>query len=457
MTFMQSLRALGDRRYPVILLFGFCSGLPWVLHGSVLTLWLQQSGVSRTMIGYFAIIGLVYAFNWLLGPLIDQLRLPLLGKLFGRYRAWILACQGGIALLLLLMSLGDPATDLEYIALVALGVAALSAVQDIAIDAYRIMIIGKDEMGRKMPYAAAMSIGGWWAGYGFVGGSIALALGGETVGMAWPQVYSVLALGYVAIIALIMFVPWREPEGDMQAAPSTGQLSQLSSKGLDDYVDLLRRRVVKPFWDLFSRMGPQLVIAVLLFLFVFRMGESMLGRMSLVFYREWGLSTDEIALYQKFFGGVMTAVFSILAAMVNMRFGLIRGLFIAGVAMAAANLLFAMLALIQPNIGLFMLTLAVDNFFQAFANVAVVFFISSIASRVYSGTQYALMSSVSTFGRTVLAGYSGVVVDYLDAQPTVSLLGANGEWVAFFVLTTLMVIPGLCLLLWVRRLLPSAH
>ena len=128
--------------------------------------------------------------------------------------------------------------------------------------------------------------------------------------------------------------------------------------------------------------------------------------------------------------------------MVNTRFGVIRGLFIAGVAMAAANLLYALLAIVGPNINLFMLTLVIDNFFVAFSTVAFVSFVSYFTSRTYTGTQYALMVSISNLGRTTLAAGSGALVDFL-----------NGDWAFFFVLTTLMVIPGLCLLLWVGKLM----
>lgn len=168
----------------------------------------------------------------------------------------------------------------------------------------------------------------------------------------------------------------------------------------------------------------------------------MLGRMSLVFYVELGFTTDQISFYQKFFGGLLTAGFALLGAVINTRFGVVRGLFVAGVAMAAANLLFALLAVVGPNVSLFVGALVVDNFFQAFATVASISFISYFTSRTYTGTQYAMMSSISNFGRTTLAAGSGAIVDFL-----------NGDWAVFFILTTLMVIPGLCLLVWVGRLL----
>src|SRR5690606_32803308 len=155
-----------------------------------------------------------------------------------------------------------------------------------------------------------------------------------------------------------------------------------------------------------------------------------------------GFTTDQLALYQKFFGGLTTVVFALLGAVINAHYGVIRGMMIGGIAMASSNLLYAVMAQVGPEPWLFVLTLLVDNFTGAFATVAVMSFMSYFASRTYTGTQFALMTSISNFGRTTLAAGSGVVVDSL-----------GGNWSVFFVLTTLAVVPALLLLIWVARLL----
>jgi len=342
-----------------------------------------------------------------------------------------------IALLLFAMSFGDPRENLLYVTLIAVAIAAFGATLDIAVDAYRITIFSRDEMDAKMPYAAAMATSGWHAGYGFVGGALALALGGETIGLDWPMVYRYLILLYLIIFALVI----ASPEPVIEKADLIPQNNESSEKSI---VNWMAEYFVKPFREFFDRCGFRLAFAVLLFLLVFKLGEAMLGRMSLVFYVEVGFTTDQISFYQKFFGGLVTAAFAILAAVVNTRFGVIRGLFIAGVAMAAANLLYALMAVVGPNVNLFMVTLIIDNFFVAFSTVAFVSFVSYFTSRTYTGTQYALMVSISNLGRTTLAAGSGALVDFL-----------NGDWAFFFVLTSLMVIPGLCLLLWVGKLMKS--
>ena len=436
LSFVDSIRALRDRRFLTIMLFGFCSGFPFVLTGSVLTLWLQESGFSRSTIGFIGAISTVYAINWMWAPFVDRIKLPILYRLFGQRRSWILFCQMAIALLLLAISFGDPRENLLYVTLIAVAIATFSATLDIAVDAYRITIFSRDEMDAKMPYAAAMTTSGWWAGYGFVGGALALALGGETIGLDWPVVYRYLILIYVFIFALVIASP--EPvieEADL--IPEAKNAERSVSAWILKYF-------VGPFKEFFNRCGFRLALSVLLFLLVFKLGESMLGRMSLLFYVEVGFTTDQISFYSKFFGGLVTAAFAILAAMVNTRFGVMRGLFIAGVAMAAANLLYALIAIVGPNTNLFIFTLIIDNFFVAFSTVAFVSFISYFTSRTYTGTQYALMVSISNLGRTTLAAGSGALVDFL-----------NGDWAFFFVLTSLMVIPGLCLLVWVRSLMKA--
>ena len=435
--FADSIRALRDRRFLTILLFGFCSGFPYVLTGSVLTLWLQETGFSRSTIGFIGAVGTVYAINWMWAPFVDRIKLPILYRLFGQRRSWILMCQMAIAVLLFAISLGDPRENLLYVTVIAVAIAAFGATLDIAVDAYRITIFSREEMDAKMPYAAAMATSGWWAGYGFIGGALALALGGETIGLDWPTVYRYLILIYLFIFVFVITVP--EP-----VIEDADLIRETDTKSKKSAANWMAEYFVKPFKEFFDRCGFRLAFAVLIFLLVFKLGEAMLGRMSLVFYVEVGFTTDQISFYQKFFGGLVTAAFSIVAAMVNTRFGVIRGLFVAGVAMAAANLLYALIAIVGPSINLLMLTLVIDNFFVAFSTVAFVSFVSYFTSRTYTGTQYALMVSISNLGRTTLAASSGVLVDFLD-----------GDWAFFFVLTSLMVIPGLCLLLWVGKLMKS--
>ncbi|MDT8427751.1 MAG: MFS transporter [Pseudomonadales bacterium] len=437
-TLRESVARLRDVRFLTIFLLGFSSGFPWVLHGSVLTLWLQSSGLSRSAIGYIGAVATVYAINWMWAPFVDKSQLPWLTARLGQRRSWILLTQAGIVLSMFALSLADPLQNLVPVSIFALAIALCSATQDIAVDAYRITIFKTAEMDEKMPYAAAVTTTGWWAGYGFIGGAFALMLGGESLGLSWPDVYRVLILVYVVLMLLVLLIPEPviEAADEQRASIPLAAGSSLTMR----FRHWWQTFILGPFQEFFSRCGLKLALSILLLLLLFRLGEAMLGKMSLVFYVEVGFSTEQISVYSKFFGGLVTAVFSLLGAVVNTRFGVIKGLMVAGIAMAASNLLFALIAVTGPNVNLLLVTLLVDNFCAAFATVAFISFISYFTSRTYTGTQYALMSSVSNLGRTTLAAGSGAVVDFL-----------NGDWALFFILTALMVIPGLLLLLWVGK------
>jgi len=162
--------------------------------------------------------------------------------------------------------------------------------------------------------------------------------------------------------------------------------------------------------------------------------------MSIVFYKEIGFSNTQIGIYSKLIGWWAIILFSIIASFINIRFGIVKGLFISGIAMASTNLMFTALAWVGPDEWLFAVAVVVDQFTAAFATVASVSFISHLTSRLYTASQYALMASISNFGRTTLAAFSGLMVD-----------GLGGNWGLFFIITALMVIPSLLLLFFVRH------
>lgn len=436
----HSFATLLDRRFLTAYLVGISSGFPWVLHGSILTLWLQSEGLSRSAIGYIGVISASYALNWAWAPLIDRFRLPVLFRMFGQRRSWILFCQGLIILFMLLISGSDPGSNLFLVGACALGIAITSASQDVAIDAYRVMLFRRDEMDEKIPYASAIATAGWYSGFTFIGGTIALTLGGENIGMAWPDVYLAMTLFMLLLMVAVMLSP--EPLAQEADPGLEARNKQYASDGRSSPGIWLQETVIAPFAEFFARCGLKLALGILAFLFTFRLGEAMLGRMSLVFYVELGFSTDQIALYSFLYGGFLTIVYSLVGAFVNTRFGIIRGMIIGGIAMASSNLLYAAMAVVGPEPWLYALTLLIDNFTQAFATVCAISFISYFASRVFTGTQFALMTSISNFGRTTLAASSGAIVD-----------GLGGNWAVFFVLTTVMVIPALMILMWVGKLL----
>lgn len=394
--------------------------------GSVLSAWLKDENLSRSAIGLFGIIFATYSFNFLWSPLLDKLKPPFLGQ----RRGWIMAMQGAVVVCCLVMSQLSATTDLFYIALVGLFIAIASSTQDIAIDGFRIDTIAENDKDG-MSAASSVATAGWWTGYGGLG-AIPFYLADYT-SYTWPDIYLLLAV--MMLLLMVATLLTKEPEIDRKAL-----LSQITHDTGSGVLYWLRTTLITPFSEFFSRNGVKLAASFLLFIFLFKIGEAFLGRMSIVFYKEVGFSNSDIGTYSKLLNWWVTIVFSLLGGLVNIRYGIYKGLMIAGIAMAASNLMFALIAQTGPSTGLLAITVIVDGFTGAWSTVAMVAFISLLCNRAFSATQYALMASLSVAGRTLVASSSGFVVDALD-----------GNWSLFFIATALMVIPSLCFLYSIRE------
>lgn len=501
-----------QRRLLTIFLFGMASGYPWVMIGSSMSAWLNEAGMTRSAIGYFGAVYVMYSVNFLWSPLIDRLKLPILSNWLGQRRGWILFCQIGLVFTCLALSFIDfEIHSLTTAGLIALAIATFSATQDIAIDAYRIDSIGEYESNVQSA-AAAMATSGWWTGFAAIG-SIPFFLS-ELPGWDWPTIYKGLALVMVLLMAGVWLA--REPKtnrAELQQAAEQSYLAvavsrplvslslpligfavvallavaitlmgnanlyrwllwgavQLSlvvlvvrnlmtlerqkNQGLIDFKAIntasirIQHRMaawlivtmIEPLAEFFRRNGVRFALSILLFVLLFKVGEAFLGRMSIVFYQEVGFSNQQIGLYSKLLNWWITIIFSLIGSYVTMRAGIVKGLFIGGSAMAMSNLFFAALAVTGPSVPLLTAAVVVDGFTSAWSTVAFVALISLMTNRAFTASQYALMASIATLGRTLLGSYSGVLVDFL-----------GGNWALFFVLTTLMVIPSL-LFLWIIR------
>ncbi|MCH8538036.1 MAG: MFS transporter [Alkalimonas sp.] len=431
----EAVHSYNDIRLFYIFLMGCASGFPWVLIGSNMSGWLQDAGLSRAAIGYFGSIFVVYALNFLWAPLLDRVKLPLLHRLLGQRRSWILLMQGFILCATLSIAYTNPGHSLLWTSLLALSIAVASATQDVAIDAYRIDIIAGEKL--RLPPAAAMAVIGWWTGYSLPG---AIAFFNADA-LGWNTVY--LSMAGIQLLLMMATVYIREPSTareQLQQQASQRYQHHLGQGRLRGYLVWLSVTVIEPFAEFFRRNGWQMALALLFFVFLFKIGEAFLGRMSIPFYREVGFTNEQIAEYSKLIGWLAMVIFTLIGSAINIRFGILRGLFIGGIAMAASNLMFAWIAVVGPNTDLFLATILVDNFTSAFSTVAFVSFLTFLTGHAFSATQYALLASLGNLGRTTLASFSGELVDFLD-----------GNWALFFTITALMVIPSLCLLLWIGR------
>jgi len=434
-----------DRRMIRILLLGIISGFPWVLIGSSLSLWLKEDGLSRSTIGWAGLIFGVYAINYLWAPIIDRIRIPWLTKKIGHRRGWIVAMQFIILVSLVCWSVVDPTANLGLVITIGLIIAIASATQDITVDALRIEQIGENE-GKSMQAGAAKAVVGWWTGYK-LGGVIALNAAAyfEQAGFEnyWQITFLILGIVIIACNIGLMFIHEPQPTERQESQRKTDQMieEKLGSSGiLTKSVAWISGAIAGPIISFFKRNGFKIALGILGFVFLFKIGEAFLGRMSIVFYKEMGFSKGDIALYSKGIGWITTVLFTLLGGLFAIRSGVVKAMFISGILMAATNLLFAVLAWSGKSELLFAAAVLLDDIAAAFATDAFVAFISLLVDRTYTATQYALLASIGTLGRTTLAASSGELVDWL-----------NGDWGIFFVITTVMVIPSLILLWFIRN------
>jgi PAT family beta-lactamase induction signal transducer AmpG len=445
MKIKKNLNPYFDRRMLRILLLGVMSGFPWVLIGSALSLWLKENDLSRTTIGWAGLIFGVYAINFLWAPLIDRLHLPYLSKKIGHRKSWIILMQIIIFISLIFWSFLDPGKNLWLIVLVGLGIAISSATQDITIDALRIEQIGENEKDL-LSAGAAISVVGWWTGYK-VGGLISLVSADILQKQGIENYWQISFLILSAIIALcsigLLFIPEKNSEDKIKLQNQADQKIIDKIGTSNNFIKIfawLYSTIVNPLLSFFKKNTLSVAFSILGFIFLFKIGEAFLGRMSLVFYKEIGFSKTDIALYSKGIGWLTTVTFTLLGGLFAVRMGLIKAMFLSGVLMALTNILFSVLAWVGNSELLFAFTVLIDDLAAAFATVAFVGFISALVDRNYTATQYALLASIGTAGRTLFASSSGMMVDWL-----------NGNWIIFFIITALMVIPSLFFLFLIRK------
>ncbi|MGB0670662.1 MAG: AmpG family muropeptide MFS transporter [Rhodospirillales bacterium] len=408
-----------DRRVVTILFLGFVSGLPLLLVFSTLSVWLKVEGVSLTAIGLFSLVRTPYTFKFLWAPLVDRLALPILTRRFGRRRGWALLAQGLLIAAIFAMAGTTPAENPWMTALFAVAVAFASATQDIVIDAYRVESLDDDQQGA----GAGVIVLGYRIGM-LTAGAGALWL---AAWLSWNQVYMVM--GGMVLVGVATILLSREP-----------QRAEKPKAGAGNWLDWLRDAVIAPFTDFMARPGWLLILAFVLF---YKMGDAYLGVMANPFYVEMGFSTIEIANVSKIFGLGATIVGGLLGGVLVARMGLMAALLLAGLLQAASNLVFAWQALMGHDIGALMVTIATENLTGGMATAAFVAYLGSLCSVAYTATQYALLSSVMAVARDVLAASSGWLADRLD-------------WVDFFLVSTVVALPGLVLLLvLIRRYPPS--
>ena len=419
-----------------MLFLGFSAGLPLLLVFSTLNARLADVGVETATIGFFSWLGITYSIKVFWAPVVDRLKLPLLDRMLGKRRSWIIFAQVGIAAGLYLMAHVDATAAPEMMALYGLLVAFSSATQDVAIDAYRIEIAGE----RLQAALAATYIFGYRLAL-LVAGAGALYLAEF---WSWQVSYEVMAalVGVGVLTVLIV----REPRVNHFAAAQdiAHKIEQEASKRthlnprLARLVGWFYAAVAGPFLDFFRRYK-ELSIAILLMVAVYRIADIAMGVMANPFYLDFmGFSKTEVADVTKIFGFFMTIAGSLLGGVMVVRYGVRRILLLGAIMTAATNLLFVLLAQYPPNLITLAAVVSADNLSGGIANVALIAWLSSMTSASFTATQYALFSSLMTLPGKFLGGFSGIVV-------------AGFGYAEFFLVSAVMGVPAVLLAMFMIR------
>ncbi|OHC76477.1 MAG: MFS transporter permease [Rhodospirillales bacterium RIFCSPLOWO2_12_FULL_58_28] len=434
----DAARVYFDRRVVVIFFLGFSSGLPLLLVFSTMSVWLKVEGVSLTAIGLFSLVRTPYALKFLWAPLIDRLPLPVLSKMLGRRRGWALVTQAALMAAIFAMSMTGPGVNPAATALFALLVAFCSASQDIVIDAYRVESLDEDQQGA----GAGTIVLGYRVGM-LSAGAGALWLASV---LTWPQVYMVMAaLGAVGMITVLCA---GEPRPDVSLTLADNEEKRIadhlaaglplwSARGLA----WLYEAVIAPFNDFMRRPG---WVAILLFIMLYKLGEAYQGVMANPFYVEMGFSMTEIAAVSKVFGLGATLVGALIGGIAVSRYGIMPSLMICGILQIAGILMFCVQAVVGHDVLMLMATITAENVTAGMATTAFVAYLSSLCTKAYTATQYALLSSLMAFARDMLSSSSGWAAETMG-------------WFGFFIFSAALAVPGLLVLWWLGRRRPTAQ
>ncbi|ABD86341.1 AmpG family muropeptide MFS transporter [Rhodopseudomonas palustris] len=413
-------------RVLIVLFLGFSSGLPLALSGSTLLVWMRESGVDLGTIGLFALVGTPYTLKFLWAPLVDALHVPLFTRRFGRRRGWLLFAQLLLIGAILLLALSDPARSPLFVALGALLVAAMSATQDIVVDAFRVESLPENEQAAGMAsYVAAYRIGMLVSTAGALFLVSAYESTGQTRATAWMWGYVTMAA--MVLIGTVTALLATEPEQSARA--------EEASRGESSFV-----RVVHAATGAFAEfLARKDALAVLAFVVLFKFTDAFSGTMTAPFVIDLGFSRNDYAAIVKGVGLAATLIGGFAGGYLARRYSLAQSLWIGGVLQAVANLSFSWLAIVGVNQWALAFAITAENFTSAIGTVIFVAYLSALCKNpLHTATQYALLTALAAVGRTYLSSGAGY------------LAKATG-WPAFFVICVLVAIPSLILLVWLQR------
>jgi len=424
--FVEAIAVYFKPRVLIVLLLGFASGLPLALAGSTLAVWLTESNIDIATIGLFSLIGLPYTFKFFWAPLVDAIDVPVLSRLLGRRRGWLIFTQLLLVAAIIFLGLTDPTKSLPLVVFGAVLVATSSATQDIVIDAFRVESLEPREQAAGMAgYVAAYRIGMLASGAGV----LFLVAWLESIGVAHSAVW---AWGYAAaaasmIIGMVATLLATEPD-----APGV-----VAAHATENPLKRLTETAVGAFGEFLSRNG---AIIILLFVVLYKFCDAFAGALTAAFVINIGFDKATYATVVKGVGLAAALIGGFAGGAVARALPMATSLWIGGLLQMASNFTFSWLALIGVSVPALTVTIIVENFTGAIGTVIFVAYLSALCGdRAHTATQYALLTALAAVGRTTLASGGGFIAE------------ATG-WAWFFAITALAAIPSLLLLAWLQRI-----
>ena len=434
---------------------GFVSGIPLLLTITLLQAWLTDEGISKSTIGLFALVGLPYSLKFLWAPIFDGITL----STFGRRRSWMLVTQ--ILLIITIIGLGmtDPAMNATNVAILAVLVAFSSASQDIVIDAYRRESLSDEEQ--------TLGASAYVLGYRI--GALAAGAGGLILAdyMTYQMVYTFMS--FVMIYGVLITIIADEPNSSYRPSNFIETVIKPFIEFFDRYTSINniaadRLKHVRdgftiklsPVPNIFNRnishgyrrskitrrnilknvfLTPALI---LLFILLYKIGDTMAHSLSTNFYLDIGFSKTEIGTIVKFFGLFATLIGAFAGGLIALKVGLYQSLIMFGLFQAIATLGFSLLAVVGDNIYLLMTVISLENLAAGMGYTAYLAFIANMTNKQFTATQFALMTALMSLPRTLFSGFSGYLVEFFD-------------WELYFVFCSLIAIPALIILSKLQR------
>jgi PAT family beta-lactamase induction signal transducer AmpG len=416
-------------RVLIVLFLGFSAGLPLALSGSTLLVWMREAGVDLGTIGLFALVGTPYTIKFLWAPIVDALDVPVISRVLGRRRGWLVFSQLLLMAAIAFLAVCDPARSPWLVALGALLVATASATQDIVIDAFRIESLDESEQAAGMAsYVAAYRIGMLAS----TAGALFMVSGFEALGFGKAAAWS---WGYIAMAALVVIgigttliatepTPSHAAEKQHADAARENPLVRVASAAYGSFSEFLTR---------------DMAFVVLTFVVLYKFCDAFAGAMTAPFVIDLGFSRNDYAAIVKGVGLAATLIGGFAGGALARAYPLVTSLWIGAFLQMASNLIFTWQAMVGVNLWALSVTIIVENFTGAIGTVIFVAYLSALCNNpLHTATQYALLTALAAVGRTYLSAGAGYVAE-------------RTGWPLFFVISALTALPSLVLLVWLQQ------